>query len=94
MAVGYRKRSGTVLFGLPLYDIAVGANPEAAEARGHARGIVAIGDIATGWLAIGGLSRGILAIGGLARGVVAVGSSRAGGCASAGSARACSGSEG
>jgi hypothetical protein len=57
MAVGYRKRSGTVLFGLPLYDIAVGANPEAGEARGHARGIVAIGDIATGWLAIGGQHR-------------------------------------
>ena len=44
---GVRKRSEKKLFGLPLYDIAIGADPEKDEKRGRARGIIAIGDIAT-----------------------------------------------
>ncbi|MFM7115683.1 MAG: hypothetical protein ACKOAH_07295 [Pirellula sp.] len=70
---GVRKRSKTVICGLPLYDIATGPDPDRGEIRGHARGIIAIGDIATGFLALGGMARGFFAIGGGAIGVVAMG---------------------
>ena len=58
-----RKRSAGTMFGLPLYEIAVGPNPATGEVRGHAKGIIAIGDIATGFLAFGGIARGLLAFG-------------------------------
>ena len=63
---GVRKRSSKVICGLPLYDIALGPDLQKGEVRGHARGIIAIGDVATGWLAVGGAARGIVAIGGAA----------------------------
>ena len=47
--------------------------PRAGEARGHARGFIALGDIATGVIAAGGLARGILAAGGCAVGLVTFG---------------------
>ena len=68
-----RKRSSKTICGLPLFDLAMGPDWEKRELRGHARGIIAIGDIATGWLAIGGIARGIIAIGGGAFGVAAIG---------------------
>lgn len=68
-----RKRSATRIAGLPLYDIALGPDPAAGELRGHARGIVAVGDIATGVLALGGLARGAIAVGGLAVGLLSFG---------------------
>ena len=43
---GIRKRSPKTLCGLPLVDIAIGPDPEKGEMRGHAHGIIAIGDIA------------------------------------------------
>ena len=67
---GVRKRSSHCLWGLPLYDIALGPDPELGERRGHARGILAIGDIATGVLALGGVARGLVACGGLAVGLL------------------------
>lgn len=67
---GIRKRSNQTLWGLPLYDIALGPDPESGEMRGHARGIIAVGDIATGVLALGGIARGLIAVGGLAAGVL------------------------
>ena len=70
---GVRKNSETTLWGLPLVSIAFGPDFDNDELRGHARGIIAIGDIATGVLAIGGLARGGIAIGGAAFGVVALG---------------------
>lgn len=70
---GIRKRSKTVICGLPLYDIATGPDAERGEMRGHARGIIAIGDLATGFFALGGMARGFLAIGGGAIGVIALG---------------------
>jgi hypothetical protein len=70
---GIRKRSARCFWGLPLYDIACGADPEKGEVRGHARGIVAIGDIATGVVAFGGIARGGVAIGGVALGLVSLG---------------------
>ena len=67
---GIRKRSDRYFWGLPLYGIALGPDPEKGEMRGHARGIIAIGDMATGVLALGGVARGLVAVGGLALGLV------------------------
>ena len=68
-----RRRSEGEFLGLPIWEIAMGPDPEQGEAHGHARAIIAIGDIATGWLAIGGIARGIIALGGVAVGGVALG---------------------
>ncbi len=68
---GKRYRSHATLFGLPVMDIAIG--PKDGELRGKARGIIAIGDIATGWLAIGGIARGLVAFGGVALGAFSIG---------------------
>ncbi|MGO8751978.1 MAG: hypothetical protein ACLQNE_39050 [Thermoguttaceae bacterium] len=70
---GIRKQAVRSLWGLPLYDIAIGPDPEKGEQRGHARGVLAIGDIATGVLALGGMARGVIALGGVALGIVALG---------------------
>ncbi len=70
---GIRRQSARKVFGLPLWAIAIGPDWERGEFRGHARGIFALGDIATGWFACGGLARGLVAVGGLAIGLVALG---------------------
>jgi hypothetical protein len=70
---GIRNRSYLLIGGFPLYDIAFGPDPELQEVRGHARGIIAIGDIATGILALGGVARGVIALGGIAIGAVSFG---------------------
>jgi hypothetical protein len=63
---GRRWRSRAKLLGYPVLDIALG--PSGTEPRGHARGVTALGDVATGGIAIGGVARGIVAIGGGALG--------------------------
>jgi len=68
-----RYQSSRTLFGRPLVAVAFGPNYFADERRGHARGIIAIGDVATGWLALGALARGFIAVGGLAFGGIALG---------------------
>jgi hypothetical protein len=68
-----RRRAAFTLFGLPAYDIALGPDFEKGEMRGHAKGFIAIGDLATGVFALGGLARGVFAFGGLALGVFAFG---------------------
>jgi hypothetical protein len=68
-----RKRSEKVVCGLPLYDFALGPDLQNGELRGHAHGIIAIGDIATGWLALGGMARGFVALGGFAVGCLSFG---------------------
>lgn len=68
-----RQRSAQTVMGLPLYDISIGADPARGERRGYARGVIAVGDIATGVLAIGGVARGLIAFGGVAIGVVSLG---------------------
>jgi hypothetical protein len=70
---GVRKRSKRTICGLPLYDIAIGPDFEKGEMRGHARGLIAIGEIATGILAIGGIARGFIVIGGVAIGAASLG---------------------
>jgi hypothetical protein len=75
ISVGPRIRwsSSASFAGWPLVSIAMGPDPEKGEIRGHARGVIAIGDMATGGLAVGGIAFGVAAIGGLASGVIAVG---------------------
>ena len=45
---GVRYRSALTLGDIPVLAIATGPDPDKGEFRGHARGIVAIGDMATG----------------------------------------------
>jgi len=68
-----RRRSKTEVFGLPLWEIALGPDVLRGEMRGHAKAIFALGDIATGVFALGGLARGLFAMGGLAMGAVTLG---------------------
>ena len=68
---GKRYRSKATLFGWPVIDVALG--PKDGELRGHARGIIAVGDVATGGLALGGMAFGVVAVGGMAVGAFAVG---------------------
>jgi hypothetical protein len=70
---GVRRRSSLEFAGLPLYDVALGPDPEKGEFRGHAKGVLAIGDMASGVIAVGGLARGIVALGGLAVGLLSLG---------------------
>jgi hypothetical protein len=79
-----RRQSDYEYLGMPLWSIAMGPDPAKGELRGHAKGVLAIGDTATGIVAIGGLARGFLAIGGLAIGIVAVGGLALGGVAMGG----------
>jgi len=66
-----RYTSERRVFGLPLLSIALG--PDANGKMGHAKGYIAVGDIATGVFAFGGLSRGLVAFGGLSFGGVTFG---------------------
>lgn len=68
-----RYRSAAAIGDVPLVSIALGPDPEKGEWRGHARGVVAIGDTATGVVAIGGLAIGGVAIGGLSVGLASLG---------------------
>jgi hypothetical protein len=70
---GIRKRASWGIGDIPFYDISIGPDLTRGELRGHAKGVIAIGDMATGVLAVGGLSRGVIALGGLAAGVVSFG---------------------
>jgi hypothetical protein len=65
MGRSYRIRwqsAGTYLE-LPLVSIAFGPDPLKNESHGRARGIIAIGDIATGVIAVGPLARDVIGAG-------------------------------
>lgn len=79
-----RKRASWGLGNIPMYEVAMGPDPERGERRGHARAILAIGDIATGFIAVGGWARGVVAFGGLATGIVSFGGLSIGVLAAAG----------
>ena len=68
-----RRESALKFAGLPLWSVALGPDLAKGEMRGHAKGILAFGDIATGVFAAGGLARGVVAFGGLAIGVASFG---------------------
>lgn len=79
-----RYASSVKLLGWPLVAIACGPDPAQGEKRGWARGIIAIGDLATGLIAIGGLAGGGIAVGGISVGGLAVGGVSLGGLILAG----------
>jgi len=81
-----RWQSSWSILGWPLIAVAIGPNPERPDQRGHARGIIAVGDFAKGLFAVGGLASGGIAIGGLAVGLIAIGGLAAGGIAIGGCA--------
>jgi hypothetical protein len=59
---------------LPVVHVAVGGRQADGRYRlGRARGIIALGDIATGLVAVGGVAIGLVAVGAVAVGLVAVG---------------------
>lgn len=76
MNAGKRFRSKATLFGWPVVDVALG--PKDGQTYGHAKGIIAIGDIATGGIAVGGMARGVVAVGGLALGLFSFGGAAVG----------------
>ncbi len=60
----YEYKSKRTLFGLPLVHINIGR-------RNHwARGIIAIGNIATGFVALGGIAAGLLSLGAVSFGLL------------------------
>ena len=60
----YEYKSERTLFGLPLVHVNIGR-------RDHwARGIIAIGNIATGFVALGGVTVGLLSLGGVSLGLL------------------------
>jgi hypothetical protein len=71
--IGIRRRAAWTIGDMPLYEISLGSDPGRRQLRGHARAIIAIGDVASGVVAIGGYARGVIAIGGLAAGIVSIG---------------------
>lgn len=70
---GVRNRSEWEVAGLPFYEVAIGPDPSRGQLRGHAKAILALGDMATGVVAVGGWARGVFAIGGLATGLFGMG---------------------
>lgn len=60
----YEYKSRRTLFGLPLVHVNIGHKDH------WARGIVAIGNIATGFVALGGISAGLLSLGGVSFGLL------------------------
>lgn len=84
MRKGFRYESRRKLCGWPIFSLAIGPDPSKGEMRGWARGIVAVGNIATGVFAFGGLAGGGIAIGGISVGGLAVGGVSLGGLIIAG----------
>jgi hypothetical protein len=68
-----RRKASWGLGNIPMYEVAVGPDLERGEMRGHARAILAFGDIANCFVAVGGWARGVVAFGGLATGLVSFG---------------------
>lgn len=64
----YEYQSERTLWGLPLVHVNL-CNRGIARAKG----VVAVGNIATGFVAVGGVAAGLLAFGGLALGLIALG---------------------
>lgn len=79
-----RYTSPLSLFGIPILTVASGPDLASDETFGHARGIIAVGDVATGVVAVGGVARGLFANGGVSIGVVSSGGVAIGGLASGG----------
>ena len=67
-------RSEQVWGDLPVVHVSVGGRQADGRYRlGRARGIIALGDVATGLVAVGGVAIGLFSVGGVAIGLVAFG---------------------
>jgi hypothetical protein len=67
-------RSEQVWGDLPVVHVSIGGRQADGRYRlGRARGIIALGDIATGLVAVGGVAIGLFSVGGVAVGLVALG---------------------
>lgn len=69
---GWEYKSRRTLFGWPLLHVVFGTHPQTGKPI-PARGVIAVGGVATGFLAIGGQCYGAIAIGGIAFGVFSFG---------------------
>ena len=76
----YEYVSPRTIGGLPLVHVNIGFGPR------RARGIVAIGSVASGVIALGGASAGVISVGGVSLGLLAIGGLSAGGAAVGGAA--------
>jgi hypothetical protein len=76
-----RWKSSATFLEYPVISIAVGPDPANNESRGHAREVIALGNVATGVIALGGVARGVVALGGIAIGGIAIGYAAIGGLA-------------
>lgn len=68
-----RRRSAATFLGYPVVCIAMGPDPESGERFGRAKGLLAIGDVATGGIAIGGVAVGVVSLGGVSVGLGGIG---------------------
>jgi hypothetical protein len=67
-------RSEQVWGSLPVVHVSVGGRQANGRYRlGRARGVIAVGDVATGLVAVGGVAIGLVSLGGVAVGLVALG---------------------
>jgi hypothetical protein len=67
-------RSAQVWGGLPVLRVSVGGRQADGRYRlGRTRGVIALGDIATGPVAVGGVAIGLFSVGGVTAGLVALG---------------------
>jgi hypothetical protein len=70
----FEYRSEQVWGSLPVVHVAVGGRQADGRYRlGRARGVIALGDVATGLVAVGGVAIGLFSVGGVAVGLVALG---------------------
>jgi hypothetical protein len=70
----FEYRSEQVWGNLPVVHVAVGGRQADGRYRpGRARGVIALGDVATGLVAVGGVAIGLFSVGGVAVGLVALG---------------------
>ncbi len=67
-----------------MYDIAFGPDPLTGQRVGRAKGLIAVGDVATGGIAVGGMAIGIVSVGGIGIGVASLGGMATGLLAAAG----------
>ena len=70
---GVHVVSGIRLRGWPLFAVAIGGDPARGTARGVARGIIAVGDVAVGAVAVGGIAAVGIAVGGVSFGALSIG---------------------
>ena len=75
----FEYRSEQIWGTLPVVHVSVeGRQADGRYRPGRARGIIAVGDIATGLVAIGGVAVGLVSVGGVAVGLVAMGAAAVG----------------